>query len=333
METQAHRRADAQLKIASEDKAKLSQEVTELSQRLTAALGQIEELHTDLVTTRSLFENQGPPQQSVAPSMSCRHSDVSQLEQLMHQEQSAIFLVHRTADQPSTSEWPHRIPPNWEKPQSEIIPAAQEEDTSSEDFDGMQADFERQEPSSGRPVRGEQRGDCGSVRGCGSDQNQDEPTGRFNLSIKPRDPPFFSGKAHEDVDEWIQQVENFLFLIGGSPQMQVAYAANLLQKDAQRWYNRELREQRQPSTWRQLADALIGRFSNTTKEYAQSALTNMEQGKNKSAHEFAMRFEAVLDKIPHYDQAWVKNLFVWGLHPQIATTVSLKNPATLSRAI
>ena len=41
----------------------------------------------------------------------------------------------------------------------------------------------------------------------------------------------------------------------------------------------------------------------------------------------------MLDKIPAYEESWVRNIFVWGLHPSIAQEVNMKNPKTLNRAM
>ena len=60
---------------------------------------------------------------------------------------------------------------------------------------------------------------------------------------------------------------------------------------------------------------------------------SIRQGKNESAHDFSLRFKAVLDKIPAYDETWVRNLFVWGLHANIAQAVNMKNPRTLNQAM
>ena len=59
----------------------------------------------------------------------------------------------------------------------------------------------------------------------------------------------------------------------------------------------------------------------------------MQQGKNETIHDYALRFETVLEKIPHYDESWVRNLFVWGLHSHLATQVNMQNSAMLNRAI
>ena len=60
---------------------------------------------------------------------------------------------------------------------------------------------------------------------------------------------------------------------------------------------------------------------------------SMQQGKNEIAHDYALRFETVLERIPHYDESWVRNLFIWGLQSHLATQVNMQNPATLNRAI
>ena len=79
---------------------------------------------------------------------------------------------------------------------------------------------------------------------------------------------------------------------------------------------------------------MIARFGNDTKpQQAQSTLMSMQQGKTESAHDYALRFETVLEKIPHYDESWIQNLFIWGLQPHLATQVNIQNPSTLNRAI
>ena len=74
-----------------------------------------------------------------------------------------------------------------------------------------------------------------------------------------------------------------------------------------------------PGLGTQLAESLRDRFGNPTKaDYAESQLSSTWQGKNESAHDYFLRFEAVLDKVPVYEQSWVRNIFVWGLHSTIA---------------
>lgn len=60
---------------------------------------------------------------------------------------------------------------------------------------------------------------------------------------------------------------------------------------------------------------------------------SIQQGKGESAHDYALRFGTVLEKIPNYEDSWVRYLFVWGLQPHPPTQVNMKNPSTLNRAI
>ena len=60
---------------------------------------------------------------------------------------------------------------------------------------------------------------------------------------------------------------------------------------------------------------------------------SIQQGKYEMTHDYALHFETVLEKIPHYDESWVQNLFIWGLQPHLAPQVNIQNPATLNRAI
>ena len=123
-------------------------------------------------------------------------------------------------------------------------------------------------------------------------------------------------------------------LIEGSDHIQVAYVANLLQEAAEHWFLHECDSSRHPGRWTDLRRALIAHFGNDTKpEQAQSTLIFMQHGKTESAHDYALRFETVLEKIPHYDESWVRKLFIWGLQPHLATQVNMQNPATLNRAI
>ena len=105
---------------------------------------------------------------------------------------------------------------------------------------------------------------------------------------------------------WSQQIDNYLQLLGGDDDRQVAYVGTLLQGAAQLWFQREKNAGRRPRTWTQLAESLCDRFGNSIKaDYAQSQLSSMRQGKNESAHDYSLRFEAVLDKIPAYEESWV----------------------------
>ena len=158
-------------------------------------------------------------------------------------------------------------------------------------------------------------------------------SGVFDVQIKPKDPPTFSGRTNDDPEVWVGQVSNFFRLVGGPPWKQVAYASTLLQGTAQTWWQRKVKAWEDPKDWRSFADQLIGRFKNTNKaDTAMAALMNIKQRKEESTHDFICRFEAELDKVDTYDESWVLKMFIWGLPQDQAVLVSQGKPKRLSQA-
>ena len=155
----------------------------------------------------------------------------------------------------------------------------------------------------------------------------------FNVHIKPRDPPTFSGRTQDDPEVWVGQVSNFFRLVGGPPQKQVAYASTLLQGTAQTWWQRKVRAWEDPKDWATFADQLICRFKNTSKaDAAMAALMNIKQRKEESTHDFICRFEAEMDKVEAYNESWLLKMFIWGLPQDQAVLVSQGRPKRLSQA-
>ena len=64
----------------------------------------------------------------------------------------------------------------------------------------------------------------------------------FNIGIKPKDPPYFNGRANEDVDTWLAKVGDFLYLTEANNRQQVAYTVTLLQEAAADWWMSLLKE-------------------------------------------------------------------------------------------
>ena len=336
-EVQAHKQANAALRVANEGQVKLKGEVQDLSVQLQAALDQIQKLSVDLATTRSLFDTgaggrpfpQQPPQQQqqqkvddgAGPSTSTRKKKPKLDAQKKGKKTPSLV----GSDAPSVTgrgKAPSR---------SRSLSLLDTDNDGPRYSSSSSEDGSRDVPRSWRFLRQRKgRQDCEDDKGCGSDA----PAAQVRFDIKPKDPPVFTGKATDDVEVWVRQVENYLQLLGGSDAMQVSYVGTLLQGTAQLWFQRECSAGRRPGTWEELAESLCGRFRNDTKaDQAQSALMSIRQGKNETAHDFSLRFEAVLDKIPAYDETWVRNLFVWGLHAGLAQQVNMKNPTTLNRAM
>ena len=168
---------------------------------------------------------------------------------------------------------------------------------------------------------------------AGSVRQEEIISGVFDVQIKPRDPPTFSGRTQEDPEMWVGQMSNFFRLVGGPPQKQVAYASTLLQGTAQAWWQRKVMAREDPTDWESFAKQLIGRFQNTNRaDFAMATLMNIKQRKEESTHDFISRFEAELDKVDSYNESWVLRMFIWGLPQDQAMLVSQGKPAGLSQA-
>ena len=54
----------------------------------------------------------------------------------------------------------------------------------------------------------------------------------FNVSIKPCEPPAFTGAKGQDITEWLRQVDDYFALVQHREDQAVAYVILLLQRNA-----------------------------------------------------------------------------------------------------
>ena len=66
---------------------------------------------------------------------------------------------------------------------------------------------------------------------------------------------------------------------------------------------------------------------------AHAELRNIRQGQSEIVCAYSTRFEALLGKLPSWDQDWAKSQFIWGLHGRVAELVTISSPADLFTAI
>ena len=112
----------------------------------------------------------------------------------------------------------------------------------------------------------------------------------FNIGIKPKDPPFFHGRANEDVDTWIAKVGDFLYLTEVNSRQQVAYTATLLLDAAANWWAALLQERYgcHPEDWAEFTVLLAKRFWSTTRiDRAKADLRNIRQGQSKTVWSYS----------------------------------------------
>ena len=167
-------------------------------------------------------------------------------------------------------------------------------------------------------------------------QNQQRQGQAFTVQVKPKDPPVFRGRAEDDVTTWTAKVQDFYYLTDASDVQQVAYAATLLQDAASDWWHSLLKTRggMRPRNFVEFADLLGQRFGSSTRvDRARAELRNIRQGQSETVRAYSTRFEALLGKLPSWEQDWAKSQFIWGLHGRVAELVTISSPADLHAAI
>ena len=61
-------------------------------------------------------------------------------------------------------------------------------------------------------------------------------------------------------------------------------------------------------------------------------LMSIKQGKRKM-RDYTVELQTLMDRLPSYDENWMRNIFIWGLQPHIARSVSAAQPETVLREI
>ena len=89
-----------------------------------------------------------------------------------------------------------------------------------------------------------------------------------------------------------------------------------------------------PADFAEFSVLLGNRFGSTTRiDRARAELRNIWQGQAEGVRAYSTRFEALLGKLPSYDEDWAKTQFIWGLHARVAELVTIASPSNLSVAI
>ena len=145
---------------------------------------------------------------------------------------------------------------------------------------------------------------------------QHPPTPLFNVSIKPREPPPFSGDKGEDVVTWLHHVDNYLECVQADERQAVAYIIMLLQGNARVWWDAEYtsRGQHRPGTVMELKMLLRTAFESPVREQrARTELLNLQQRPGENASTYMARTRALLHKVPGYDEKTALQQWLLGL--------------------
>lgn len=157
----------------------------------------------------------------------------------------------------------------------------------------------------------------------------------FQVHIKPREPPLFTGDRGQDVITWLRTVDDYLSLVNTSERQAVAYIILLLTGNARCWWDAEFqsRGQRQPDTVSELKMLLTAQFESPVRESrARTELLNLQQRKGENACAYMARTKTLLYKVPGFDMKSALQQWLLGLRQPFRLEAAKAFPRTLAEA-
>ena len=161
------------------------------------------------------------------------------------------------------------------------------------------------------------------------------PSSLFNVSIKPREPPPFSGDKGQDVVAWLHQVDDYLEFVQPDERQAVAYIILLLHGNARIWWEAEYvaRGHHRPNSVLELKLLLRTAFESPVREQrARSELLNLQQRTGENASTYMARTRALLHKVPGYDEKTALQQWLLGLKQPYRLEAAKQYPRTMAEA-
>jgi hypothetical protein len=158
----------------------------------------------------------------------------------------------------------------------------------------------------------------------------------FQCTIKPRDPPHFSGEKGQDVITWLGMVDDYFAVTSPPTERQaVAYMILLLSGNARAWWQAEYQSRgyTRPDTVAELQMLLRAAFESPVREQrARTELLRLQQRSGENAATYMARTKALLTRVPGYDTKTVIQQWVLGLRQPHRYEVAKTYPRTLAEA-
>ena len=157
----------------------------------------------------------------------------------------------------------------------------------------------------------------------------------FNVSIRPREPPAFTGAKGQDITEWLRQVDDYFALVQHREDQAVAYIILLLQGNARCWWDAECvsRGGHRPTTLAELKMLLCAQFESPVRENrARAELLRLAQKADENASTYMARTKMLLSKVPNYDTKTALQQWILGLRPNFRLEAAKANLKTMAEA-
>lgn len=172
-----------------------------------------------------------------------------------------------------------------------------------------------------------------------SNEVKSNPDGSVSLApisarIKISPPSIFNGSRSVNVDNWLNEMKQYLLLGGVNDEpTQVLIAASYLKEVASQWWQGRKQLPNPPTNWFNFSAALKERFQPlAASRTARSQLRNLRQS-NMSVSEYSSKFSSLVQLISDMSQADQVELFIYGLRSAISREVDLREPKTLYEAM
>jgi hypothetical protein len=172
-----------------------------------------------------------------------------------------------------------------------------------------------------------------------SNEVKSNPDGSVSLApisarIKISPPSIFNGSRSVNVDNWLNEMKQYLLLGGVNDEpTQVLIAGSYLKEVASQWWQGRKQLPDPPTNWFSFSAALKERFQPlAASRTARSQLRNLRQS-NMSVSEYSSKFSSLVQLISDMSQADQVELFIYGLRSAISREVDLREPKTLYEAM
>jgi hypothetical protein len=156
----------------------------------------------------------------------------------------------------------------------------------------------------------------------------------ISARIKISPPSTFNGSRSVNVDNWLNEMKQYLLLgsVNDEP-TQVLIAASYLKEIASQWWQGRKQLPNPPTSWFSFSVSLKERFQPlAASRTARSQLRNLRQS-NMSVSDYSSKFSSLVQLISDMSQADQVELFIYGLRAAISREVDLREPKTLYEAM
>ena len=164
-------------------------------------------------------------------------------------------------------------------------------------------------------------------------QEEEEEMPFANIQLKPKEPSTFSGGINDDVITWLNEVNSYYQLFARLSQRQrVYFAGSLLKGAAKDWWVSE--GQQDAENWSIFQAKIKSRFASSTREHeARINLQTLQQRSGENVRTYSSKFIALCERLEERPEKWLLDMYLRGLHKDIATSVAIARPVSLQEVI